>query len=101
MNTYTDSHYRYPGTRPFYDNEIDRRLFFGRNKETRLLLHETLTAPLVVLFGKSGLGKTSLVNAGLNQKLRDRGFVPLKIRFNAPGLNRSRRFLRASGTSLT
>ena len=84
MKTYTDSHYRYPGSRPFYDNEIDRRLFFGRNKEIQLLLHKTLTSRLVVLYSKSGLGKTSLINAGLNQALRDRGFIPFKIRFNDP-----------------
>lgn len=82
MNNDRDSYYRYPGSRPFYDTEIDRLLFFGRDKETKLLLHEILTSTLVVLYGKSGLGKTSLINAGLNQELRNRKFVPLKIRFN-------------------
>lgn len=86
MNTAVPGHHRYPGSRPFYDNEIDRQLFFGRDKEIQLLLHETLTSRLVILYGKSGLGKTSLINAGLNRELRDRGFVPLKIRLNAPGV---------------
>lgn len=87
MNTYSDSHYRYPGTRSFEDSDIDRSLFFGRDKETQLLLHETLISNLVVMYGKSGLGKTSLINAGLNQALRDRGFIPFKIRFNTPGID--------------
>lgn len=88
MNTEanTESGYRYPGSRPFYDNEIDRRLFFGRNNEKESLLNKVLADNLVVLYGRSGLGKTSLINAGLNQPLRDRGFIPLTIRLNNPDL---------------
>ena len=78
----TNGDYRYPGSRPFYDNDIDRCLFFGRDRETQVLLHKVMADNLVVLYAKSGMGKTSLINAGLNQVLRDRGFIPLMIRFN-------------------
>jgi superkiller protein 3 len=82
MSTYTDSSFRYPGSRPFYDTINDQRLFFGRDKDVQLLLYETLTTNLVILYAKSGLGKTSLLNAGLYPALRDRGFIPFKARFN-------------------
>jgi tetratricopeptide (TPR) repeat protein len=89
MNTKTNiqADYRYPGSRPFYDNDIDRRLFFGRDTEKDALLHKVLVENLVVLYARSGMGKTSLLNAGLNQALRDRGFIPLMVRFNNPGLD--------------
>jgi tetratricopeptide (TPR) repeat protein len=83
----TNSGYRYPGTRPFYDNEIDRCLFFGREHEKYDLLHKVLANRLVVLFSMSGLGKTSLINAGLNQALRDKKCVPLMIRLNDPEID--------------
>ena len=84
-NTQID--YRYPGIRPFYDNDIDRRLFFGRDTEKEALLHKILADNLVVLYARSGLGKTSLLNAGLSQALRDREFIPLMVRFNDPGFD--------------
>ncbi|UCH92614.1 MAG: tetratricopeptide repeat protein [Candidatus Aminicenantes bacterium] len=78
--------YRYPGSRPFYDTDIDRRLFFGREREKELLLHTVLVDNLVVMYAKSGLGKTSLINAGLNPILRRESFFPVKVRFNDPKL---------------
>jgi tetratricopeptide (TPR) repeat protein len=78
----TEGNYRYPGSRPFYDTKVDRCLFFGREQETQLLLHKTLNWDIVVLYAKSGLGKTSLINAGLNQELRDRGYMPINVRMN-------------------
>jgi tetratricopeptide (TPR) repeat protein len=80
MNTGTG--YRYPGSRPFEDTEIERKLFFGRDREKEELLQKVLAKRLMVLYAKSGLGKTSLINAGLNQLLRENNCVPLKIRFN-------------------
>ncbi|MGD2086331.1 MAG: tetratricopeptide repeat protein [Candidatus Aminicenantes bacterium] len=82
--TNTPTNYRYPGIRPFDDNDIDRRLFFGRDAEKESLLHKVLADNLVVLYARSGLGKTSLLNAGLSQALRDRGFIPLMVRLNDP-----------------
>jgi tetratricopeptide (TPR) repeat protein len=74
--------YFYPGSRPFEDTDIDRKLFFGRDREKEDLLQKVLARKLVVLFAKSGLGKTSLINAGVNELLREKGCVPLKVRFN-------------------
>lgn len=72
--------HRYKGTTPFQDREIDRRTFFGRGPESRSLLSLVLAERLVVLFAKSGMGKTSLINAGLVEPLRSRGYFPVTVR---------------------
>ena len=74
--------YRYPGLRPFEDTDLDRSLFFGRDREKEELLHLILAEKLTVVFAKSGTGKSSLLNAGILQALRERDFLPIKIRFN-------------------
>ncbi len=74
--------YRYPGFRPFEDNKRDRMLFFGRSREKDLLLHKITANRLVVLYAKSGMGKTSLLNAGVFQELRELEYLPLTIRVN-------------------
>jgi tetratricopeptide (TPR) repeat protein len=74
--------YRYPGSRPFSDTELDRRLFFGREAETQYMFHSILVENLFVLFARSGMGKTSLLNAGLMGRLRQKEFLPMVIRFN-------------------
>ncbi|GAK50944.1 Tfp pilus assembly protein PilF [Candidatus Moduliflexus flocculans] len=78
--------YRYPGSRSFQDTDVDRKLFFGRDKEKEELLHLILAEKLVVVFAKSGMGKTSLLNAGIVQPLRERGFCPINIRLNDPNM---------------
>jgi tetratricopeptide (TPR) repeat protein len=74
--------YRYPGLRPFSDTDHDRRLFFGRDEEIQYILHSILVENLFVLFARSGMGKTSLLHAGLMELLRRNNFLPLVIRFN-------------------
>lgn len=74
--------YRYPGLRPFEDTDLDRSLFFGRDREKEELLHLILAEKLTVVFAKSGTGKSSLLNAGILLPLRERDFLPIKARFN-------------------
>jgi hypothetical protein len=69
---------RYPGIRSFETR--DQNLFYGRNKEIDELYNYIKIKPLVVLFGKSGLGKTSLLKAGVGPLLIKQGFFPLVIR---------------------
>lgn len=71
---------RYPGAQSFTDDGLSRRLFFGREAEATALRHRVLANRLTVLFARSGLGKTSLLNAGLAQSLREQGFLPLVVR---------------------
>ncbi|MGB5833427.1 MAG: SUMF1/EgtB/PvdO family nonheme iron enzyme [Thiohalocapsa sp.] len=65
----------YPGPRPFRCDEAP--LFFGRGLETRTLLRKLAagTGRLVLVAGRSGSGKRSLVQAGLMAALA-RGGVP-------------------------
>jgi energy-coupling factor transporter ATP-binding protein EcfA2 len=55
--------YRYPGVKPF--ELADSALFFGRDRDRVDLLDLVNREQLVLLFGKSGYGKSSLVKAGL------------------------------------
>lgn len=70
---------RYPGIRSFEREE--QELFFGRGEEIRDLYSQVKVMNLVVLFAKSGIGKSSLLNAGLVPLLELEPFVPIKVRF--------------------
>jgi WD40 repeat protein len=78
----------WPGLESFEENARD--YFHGREAEAEDLLRRVADAPLAVLFGKSGLGKTSLLKAGLFPRLRERRFLPVHVRLDirpeAPGL---------------
>jgi hypothetical protein len=82
MNDTAPRYDRYPGARPFADTDADQRLFFGRERDIHELFHQLLTTNLLVFFGKSGLGKTSLLQAGIFPRLRQRDLLPLPIRLN-------------------
>lgn len=72
--------YRYPGIHSF--TEAEREQFFGRERETEELYRLLVLNPIVVLFGKSGTGKTSLLQAGISPMLHQRGLHPVKVRLN-------------------
>jgi hypothetical protein len=76
------AHGRYPGAQPFADDEVSRKAFFGREQTARALTSQILANRLVVVYAKSGLGKTSLLNAGIAQRLREEGRIPLIVRVN-------------------
>ncbi len=65
-----------------YYEEEDRDIFFGRSREARELFNLVELNPLTLVFGKSGIGKTSLVNAGLVPLLRQKSFLPVRIRLD-------------------
>jgi HEAT repeat protein len=59
-------------------NEVDRALFFGREKEVADLaemLSPSSAHSAALLFGEAGVGKTSLVRAGLVPLLKSRGYA--------------------------
>ncbi|HEY6344187.1 MAG TPA: hypothetical protein VIY49_22065 [Bryobacteraceae bacterium] len=74
---------RYRGPRYFEDTPEDRRVFFGRSEETESVAQQVLASRLLVLFGKSGLGKTSLLLAGLFPRLRAENYLPIRIRLSS------------------
>lgn len=75
-----DRDHPWPGLVSF--SEADHSFFFGREREVaelaRMIRQETVT----VFFGKSGLGKSSILRAGVSPLLRDSEFVPIYIRLN-------------------
>ena len=60
----------YKGLVPFEDSELDALLFFGRERESELIAANVLAARLTVLYGPSGVGKSSVLRAGLANHLR-------------------------------
>jgi hypothetical protein len=88
-----DAHSRYPGAQPFVDEPLSRSVFFGRKMESRALADLILASRLVIVYAKSGVGKTSLLQAGVAQLLRDDGCLPLFVRVNDPKLDPLQRVL--------
>jgi WD40 repeat protein len=60
----------YKGLAPFDDSELDALLFFGREREIEVIVANLMASRLTVLFGPSGVGKTSLLQAGVAHRLR-------------------------------
>ena len=58
----------------------DQDIFFGRDAETEQLLQMVFQTPLLLLYGMSGTGKTSLVQCGLAGKFAGPDWLPLYIR---------------------
>ena len=74
--------YRYPGATPFSVEQ--EHIFFGRAQDTENLFRLVRRETMVVLYGKSGLGKSSLINAGLIPRFREEGaYHPVSVRFYA------------------
>ena len=59
------------------DDPVDQRLFFGRGPEIASLKHRVRASRILLLFGKSGLGKTSLLQAGLFPAIREHAIFSL------------------------
>ena len=62
--------------------EKAEQFFNGRDQDSKALLRCVLAAPVTVLFGKSGLGKSSLLQAGLFPRLRNERMLPVYVRLN-------------------
>jgi WD40 repeat protein len=70
-----DANHPWLGLQPF--TEETQRYFFGRTDEIREIFLLVRGHPLTLLFGQSGLGKTSLLRAGLIPKLRVENYRPI------------------------
>ncbi|MFO0908574.1 MAG: DUF2610 domain-containing protein [Isosphaeraceae bacterium] len=101
-----DAQNPWPGLVAF--SEDLQAYFHGRDDEAEELLRRVDRWPLTVLFGQSGLGKSSLLQAGLFPRLRAAGYLPVTIRLDhdadAPSLTEqviatvSRALVDAGGT---
>jgi tetratricopeptide (TPR) repeat protein len=62
--------------------EETRSYFHGREEEAAELSRRVQRKLLTILFGQSGLGKTSILQAGLVPRLRPEGFCPVYVRID-------------------
>lgn len=69
----------------------DEAIFFGRKKETDALYELVKQNRLVLLYGASGLGKTSLIQCGLGNRFHKNNWFPLFIRRGNDTLSHSLR----------
>lgn len=67
----------YVGPQPF--QRTDWKRFFGREESTDELFSLVLASRVVILYAQSGVGKSSIVNAGLCPLLERNGFNVLPI----------------------
>ena len=73
----------WPGLDAF--SEALQDFFFGRTAETEELFRRVRGETVTLLYGQSGLGKTSLLQAGLARRLRGAGFLPVFVRLDYAG----------------
>lgn len=71
----------YKGLAPFDDSDVDGLLFFGRDWETEVVAANVLASRLTVLYGPSGVGKSSLLRAGVVRALRQTGDPSLAVAY--------------------
>ena len=58
----------YVGLQPY--SEADQNYFFGRERDSRIISSNLYAASLTVLYGASGVGKSSILRAGVLPRLR-------------------------------
>lgn len=57
-----------------YFTEQDARIFFGRDEQIKELFYKLSGNPLVLFYGQSGVGKSSLLFAGLKRRMQKKGW---------------------------
>lgn len=66
----------------FQYSSSDEKIFFGRNQEAEEIIELIKNNQLVTIYGESGTGKTSLINAKIFPELRRQYYFPIYIRLN-------------------
>jgi len=75
-----DSQHPWLGLASF--TEETRQYFHGREEEVAELGRRVQRKLLTILFGQSGLGKTSILRAGIVPRLRPEGYCPVYVRID-------------------
>ena len=60
----------FKGLVPFGDSDLDALFFFGREREIEVISANLIAAGLTVLYGPTGVGKSSVLHAGVVRALR-------------------------------
>jgi WD40 repeat protein len=69
----------YKGLAPFEDSDLDALLFFGRERESEVIAANLMAARITVLYGPSGVGKSSVLRAGVAHRLRQEQGVEVVV----------------------
>jgi WD40 repeat protein len=64
-------------------NIDDRNIFFGRDREIEELYQKVFDGKILLVYGISGTGKSSLIHCGLANKFRETDWLPLVVRRGA------------------
>ncbi|MDX6613292.1 MAG: hypothetical protein QOD75_2478 [Blastocatellia bacterium] len=71
----------YKGLQPY--TEADRKYFFGRERDQGIIVSNLYAASLTVFYGASGVGKSSVLLAGVVPGLREEPRTALVVVFNS------------------
>ncbi|HEX7327746.1 MAG TPA: hypothetical protein VF428_04315 [Casimicrobiaceae bacterium] len=86
-------------------SEETQSFFYGREDEVAELARRVQRKTLTLLFGQSGLGKTSILRAGIVPRLRGLGYCPVYVRIDyaasapSPSEQIKEAIFRATGVS--
>ena len=58
----------------------DFDIFFGRDREIEAMYQKVFESKILLVYGISGTGKTSIINCGLANKFEDSDWLPISIR---------------------
>ena len=58
----------------------DREIFFGRDQEITDLYRRIFESKILLVYGISGTGKSSLINCGLASRFDDSDWLPVNVR---------------------
>ena len=58
----------------------DKTIFFGRDNETDEIFRKFYSGKLLLVYGKSGTGKSSVINCGLISKIPEEDIFAINIR---------------------
>ena len=72
----------YRGLAAFEDSDLDALYFFGRERDSEIVVANLIASRLTVLYGPSGVGKSSLLLASVARALRRLSEGPLVVVFS-------------------
>jgi WD40 repeat protein len=79
----TDVGCPYKGLASFDESDQDAVFFFGRDSDRRLISANLMASKLTVLYGDTGVGKSSVLRAGVVRALREQGHSQGVVVFDA------------------